>query len=267
MQETTGRGADTATTEACVTIGLQINGHQLRGMMDSGASRSVIDIGTLEIIGMTNAVQKDESIELWDASSKKMNVLGRCTLEFNVPKLEKTFEQEFTVLNIKSYKTLLLGRDFFEKVGAVTIDVKSNKIKLGKKWIKGDEPKKRLRVNTRGRITIPARSEQFICVGSKQDAVMLDYEFFPAKIIPTGVYVGNARVKPDMNGEFVISVLNVNEHDVTLKARTRMGDIFPSVDERLCRVAEPMSNDSDAVDKVNYGENLNVNKNPRYRPL
>ena len=36
--------------ESCVTIGLLVKNRPVRGLMDSGAKRSVIDIGTLETL-------------------------------------------------------------------------------------------------------------------------------------------------------------------------------------------------------------------------
>ena len=124
---------------------------------------------------------------------KKMDVMGQCVLRLTIPKLNKTIDHEFTVLNVKTYKTLLLGRDFFKKMGPVTIDVGKNRIKIGGRWLKGEESKQRVCVRTRQRVTLPARSEHFICINGKGDAAMLDYEFVPAKIfpaaLPTHVYV------------------------------------------------------------------------------
>ena len=116
--------------ENCVMIGLTINKRHLRGMMDSGAKRSVIDIGTLETLHKDIRIEPKDDIRLYDASDNKMNILGCCSLTLRIPKVNKTVTQEFTVLNVKTYKTLLLGRDFFKKMGPVTIDVGHNRTKL-----------------------------------------------------------------------------------------------------------------------------------------
>ena len=99
---------------------------------------------------------------------------------------------------------------------------------------------------------LPAQSEHFVSVSSKINAALLDYEFIPTKILPQGVYITSARVRPDMKGDFVVGILNVTERDIMLKTRTRMGNLVPCQDNRVCRVSEH----SGAVGNVNYGENL-----------
>ncbi len=178
--------------EDCVMIGLRIKGRSLRGMMDSGAGRSVIDIGTLEMLSKDVRIEPNNDIHLCDASNNKMDVLGCCSLSLHIPKLNKRVTQEFTVLNVKTYKNLLLGRDFFKKMGPVTIDVGRNRIKICERWIKGEAPRQCVRVRTHQKFTLPARSEHFMCISSKANLAMLDYEFVPAKIFPAGVYVTSA---------------------------------------------------------------------------
>ena len=237
--------------EECVMLGLSVNERSMRGMMDSGAGRSVMDVGSLEEIA-PNAVITPDKLDLRDASGNKMNVLGCCTLPLTIPKLNCTVQHKFAILNVKSFKTVLLGRDFFKEMGPVTIDVGKNRIKIRGRWLKGEESKKRVRVNTRGKLLLPARSEHFVSVSSKINAALLDYEFIPTKILPQGVYITSARVRPDMKGDFVVGILNVTERDIMLKTRTRMGNLVPCQGNRVCRVSEH----SGAVGNVNYGENL-----------
>ena len=218
-------------------LGVTIKERHMRGMLDSGAGRSVMDIGTLEEIAPDVNILPDK-LDLCDASGNKMDVLGCCILSLTIPKLNRTVQHKFAILNVRSFKTLLLGRDFFEKMGPVTIDVGNNRIKIQGQWLKGDEPKQRVRVNTRGKLTLPARSEHFIYANSKVNAAMLDYEFIPAKILPQGVYITSSWVRPDMNGEFVVGILNVTERDISLKPRTRMGNLLPCQYQRVCRVTE-----------------------------
>ena len=240
--------------EDCVMIGVDVQNRKLRGMMDSGSGRSVIDIGTLETIDADYEIVKDDSVRLLNASNDVMDILGKCTIRFSIPKLGKTLDHEFIVLNVRTYKTLLLGRDFFRKMGEVTIDVERGRIKICGRWIKGEKSSKRVQVRTREKFTLPSRSEHFICMNSKVDAAMLDYEFVPAKYLPSGVYVTSARVCPDMNGDFIVGVLNINEHDVTLKTRTRVGKLIPTYAERACHTEEAV--EVEPVSKVKYGKNL-----------
>ena len=241
--------------EECVMLGLSINSRQMHGMMDSGAGRSVLDIGTLEEIA-PNVEILPEQLDLCDASGNNMDILGCCTLSLTIPKLNKTVQHKFAVHNVRSFKTVLLGRDFFKKMGPVTIDVGKNRIKICNRWLKGEEPKRRIRVNAMGKVLLPARSEHFISVTSKANSALLDYEFIPAKILPQGVYMTSARVRPDMKGDFVVGILNVSEKDIILKTRTRMGNLVPCRDNRVCKVVECNENMDEAVKKVKYGKNL-----------
>ena len=251
--------------EDCVMIGVKVQNRELRGMMDSGSGRSVIDIGTLETIGADYKIVKDDTVQLLNASNEVMDVLGKCTIRLSIPKLGKTLDHEFTVLNVRTYKTLLLGRDFFRKMGEVTIDVEKGRIKMCGRWIKGEKSSKRVQVRTREKFTLPARSEHFICMNSKVDAAMLDYEFVPAKFFPSGVYVTSARVRPDMNGDFIVGILNINEHDVTLKTRTRVGKLIPSHDERTCHIEDAV--EGEPVSKVKYGKNLSEKQSEEMRAI
>ena len=79
--------------EECVMLGLSVNERSMRGMMDSGAGRSVMDVGTLEEIA-PNAVITPDKLDLRDASGNKMNVLGCCTLPLTIPKLNCTVQHK-----------------------------------------------------------------------------------------------------------------------------------------------------------------------------
>ena len=129
-----------------MAVSVVVCGRNLRGLLDSGAGDSVVDIGTLEVLGIENTIVKDNDINLWDASNRKMDFLGRCTVTFDIPKLQQRLTHEFAVLNVRTYKTFLLGRDFFKKTGPVTFDICKNRIKMCGRWITGDVPKKQLHV-------------------------------------------------------------------------------------------------------------------------
>ena len=66
--------------EGCVTIGLNINNKQTRGMIDFGASKSVIDIGTLDALGIKHTYGIDKNICLYDASNNKRAMSGCCVI-------------------------------------------------------------------------------------------------------------------------------------------------------------------------------------------
>ena len=77
---------------------IKVNEKSLRGLLDSGAGDSVIDIGTAEMFGIDNTIVKD-NINLWDASNRKMDFAGRCTVTFDIPQLQQTISHKFAVLN------------------------------------------------------------------------------------------------------------------------------------------------------------------------
>ena len=156
-------------------------------------------------------------MQLVNASNGVMDVLGKCTIRLSIPKLGKTLDHKFTMLNVRTYITLLLGRDFSRKMGAVTIDVEKGWIKMCGRWIKGEKASQRVQVRLQERFISPAWLEHFICKNSKVDGMILDFEFVPAKFFPSGVYVMSAHTRPCMNGYSIIGILNINEHDVMLK--------------------------------------------------
>ena len=60
-------------------------------MIDSGASRSIMDTGTLESLGLQNEIIIEQNIGFTDASNNKMAISVRCTLILYTAKLRKTF--------------------------------------------------------------------------------------------------------------------------------------------------------------------------------
>ena len=157
------------------------------------------------MLGVDKTIIKDDDINLWDASNRKMDFAGRCLVTFDIPKLQQKLSHEFAVLNIRTYKTFLLGRDFFRKMGPVTFEVAHNRIKIGGRWIKGDEPNKEC-VRMRGSLTIPARSEQFVCVSGHTTAAMLDHKFIPGKIFPHGILLKFIILLPDSKVDAFINI-------------------------------------------------------------
>ncbi len=50
----------TSAPEDCVMININVENIRLRGMMDSGASRLIIDLGTLELLGQSRSIVKNK---------------------------------------------------------------------------------------------------------------------------------------------------------------------------------------------------------------
>ncbi len=60
----------------------------------------------------------------------------------------------------------------------------------------------------------------------------------------------NARVRPDLNGDFIIPILNVNEYDITLNTRKRMGNLIPTSEGDILHVNSQDDNKMDPMNKV-----------------
>ena len=103
-------------------------------MMDSGAGCSVIDIGTLENIGLVENITPCDD-HLVNASGEKMDIAGVVKIDVQI-RGTKSVKHEFKVLNAKTYSNVLLGRDFMKLFGSVTFDFVSNKVRLGRIWMK-----------------------------------------------------------------------------------------------------------------------------------
>ena len=70
--------------------------------------------------------------------------------------------------------------------------------------------------------------------------------------------VAEAKIRPDINGQFVVSILNVNEYEVTLKKRTMIGNVFPFTECRVLQYSEcpPDGEKIDVLPEIKLGENL-----------
>ena len=249
--------------EGPITLAVNINGTDTRGIVDSGASRCVMDLGTMEVLGGNTSQIGESNSHLVDASNNEMPISGIWVAKTYIPRLKKTMSQAFYILNERTYKTLLLGRDFFSKTGPVTMDFIQNRIKIEDEWIKGISPTKKLRVNTTETVVIPPRSETIMSVRSKNQSALLGYEFYPDFGATSGIYFANALVQPDQNGCFNISVLNVNDHEVTLKSRTRIGDIKPCGTDSV--VINTVTDNP--TDKVKFGKQLTEKQKRQMREV
>ena len=103
--------------------------------MDSGAGPSVIDMGTLELLGLRNKITPCNE-NLVNASGHDMDIAGVVSINVQI-RGTKRVRHEFKVLNAKTYTNVLLGRDFMKLFGTVTFDFVANRIRLGRIWING----------------------------------------------------------------------------------------------------------------------------------
>ena len=85
---------------------------------------------------------------------------------------------------------------------------------------------------------------------------MLNLDFEPRRLTGIkGVFVSKARVVPNIDGVFQISILNINETDVALNSRKIVGCI-QATGEIIGRTDNPSS--SDILSSVSYGAGLSA---------
>ena len=242
-----------------------MNNKNVNVTLDTGAGCSIIDHGSLEYIGMQNAVKKFDS-RLINASGNEMDIIGVVDINVRIDG-NKPLMHEFKVLNTKSYTNILLGRDFIKLFRTVKFDFYNNKVQLGDTWINSLHIECDEKVRLKERTTIPARTEKVVSVRCKKELSiqMVDFDPVPLKGV-AGVFVSRARVIPNVNGVFQISVLNVTEADVTLNCRKLMGHIFQP-DELICDIKTSNENSSPPISQLQYGGNLTSEQGIKVREL
>ena len=113
-----------------------------------------------------------------------------------------------------------------KRFGSVKFDFNENKVQLGRTWVNVVDIKKGEYVRMVEKTSIPARSEQVITVRCKKKYAMLDADIEPRKLIASpGIFVSKARVVPNINGVFQVTVLNVSDANVTLSNRQIIGSL------------------------------------------
>ena len=130
--------------------------------MDTGASCSLIDLGSLETIELTPQIDQTTRQSLIDASGQDMDILG--SVCFNVSISGYNIQQEFQILNVKTYKHILLGCNFMSNFETIEFDFAVNKVKLNKSWIPCVSPTQNEQVRLQSKVTLPPRSDNVVLV-------------------------------------------------------------------------------------------------------
>ena len=116
------------------TVKVKLNNLETNVLMDSGARWSLIDLGSLSVLGMEQKIRNNDN-DLVNASGDKMDIVGVVDIEVKCTGMEPVV-QPFKVLNTKTFSNILLGRDFMRRFGSVTFDFQKNGVKIGKVWLK-----------------------------------------------------------------------------------------------------------------------------------
>ena len=103
-------------------------------MLDSGAGCSIIDVGSLERIGMKDCIARGNNV-LINASGHHMDILGIVKIPTRIGNA-KLIVHEFKVLNLRTYSNILIGRDYMQLFERITYDFNRNSVRLGNNSIK-----------------------------------------------------------------------------------------------------------------------------------
>ena len=129
-----------------IVIKTRFNDVLANAILDSGAGASVMDLGTFESLKLEQTLENSNDI-LHDASGNEMNIVGIAKIKVHVAGTNTDIVHDFRILNSRSYRNVILGRDLMKKFKVVTFDFKSNVISLDGRRVKGvTSPSKRLPV-------------------------------------------------------------------------------------------------------------------------
>ena len=109
--------------EESVTIRIKVAGQELLAMLDTGATPSVIDRGTIDHLGLTEHVVLRQS-RVFGLCKRPVEVQG--VIQIHVTVGEQHIQTEFQVLDCDE-SILLLGRKFMSKFGLVSFDWKGGR--------------------------------------------------------------------------------------------------------------------------------------------
>ena len=162
-----------------VTLGVKINNIPVHAVLDSGAGCSVIDLGSVEKLSLSqNIIQANH--KLIDASGNTMDIIGSITTVVNFNRM-RPINHEFKVLNSKTYTNILFGRDLMKMYRTVTFNFSNNRVQLGRVWQNGLTINGKEQAHIQETVTIPARSEQTVLVRCTKKAAMLSVDFEPGQ--------------------------------------------------------------------------------------
>ena len=179
-----------------------------------------------------------------------MDIMGSVNISLYMP--DAAIRHNFRVLNSKTYRNVLLGRDFLAKFDRIEFDLAKNRVRIGKHWLPCRDVRGKETVRLKQRVSLAARSETIASVKCNKSLSLLTADFEPISLrsIP-GVYATKCRIIPDVEGVFQITFLNVNDSPIDLYARKCVGNLVSS------RIASLQQEPSTSKDQINRAKNLN----------
>ena len=114
--------------------------------------------------------------------------------------------------------------------GTITFDFRNSRVKLGNYWCNEVKMKQKQHIAIKNKTIIPARSEKVIPLSCSKSMILMSGDFEPKYIGINHIHISRARVTPNINRQFYVTVLNVANHDVVVDSRTKIGTLHPSSD-------------------------------------
>ena len=197
-------------------------------MIDTGATCSLMDIGTIEKLGFDNQIDQQAHHRLIDASGNDMKIIGTVNIDVSLGP-HVVVNQNIKILNVKTYKHVLLGRDFLSRFRNIEFDFSNHSIRIGRHWFPCVKPREKEVVRLDSKTSIAPRSETVVTVNCNKSMSLITADFEPATIKGvSGVYATPCRVIPNIAGVFQITLINVNEIPVELNSRKPLGVLLTS---------------------------------------
>ena len=187
-------------------LNIKIDENPTNALIDTGASCSLIDVGSLRALGLNKNIEQSNHT-LIDASDNTMDILR--TLNVMIcTQHNKPIHQNMKVLNNESCCNLILGRDFLPKFTTVDFDFPRLYIKLGANWHKCIQINQPTSVSLVHSATLPPRSKSIINVHCSKSISLITADFKSILFQgDKGVYATRCRIIPNIDGVFQISLL------------------------------------------------------------
>ena len=255
-----------------IVVRTEFNNSIANSIIDSGAGVSVMDLGTFESLKLTEEIKTSQST-LRDASGNAMNILGVAKIRVHVIGTDKIFDQDFNILNDRSYRSVIMGRDLMRKFRSVTFDFENDVIFLDGQKIKGlSAPNRKVTVRSTTDLSVPARTEQILHVFGARDVGLVTSDFQPKRFTDRRkLYTSKALVNPNVEGSFYVTVVNTSNKALTIKKRQILG-YLQKPDEIVAKInIEDIVNKSDIdlelIETAKRSTNLTPDQQKRLHDL
>ena len=144
----------------------------------------------------------------------------------------------------------------------------ANRVKLGKEWFICVSSKVKEPVRVQNNVSLPPRSESIVNVNFSNSLSLItkDFESKPLGGV-RGVYATHCRVIPDLDGVFQITLLNVNNDEVTVTSRKFVCNLT-IVNETVSKIdSKEDGSSSNPQSNINHGNNISDHEKEQLKTL